>query len=118
MLKRITFREMTGGGTSEPSMLELRFENAEPFESKVVSYLRSGVVLDECLGVETDVIDAADQNLLYQSDRTDGTWVWREDLAHYVEKYHLRLPDEFLANMRANQWVVPQKESMDPRLFE
>jgi hypothetical protein len=27
---------------------------------------------------------------------TVGAWVWRRDLAHYVERYHVGLPDDFV----------------------
>ncbi|WP_431683493.1 hypothetical protein [Kitasatospora sp. KL5] len=32
---------------------------------------------------------------------------WRADLAHYVERYHLRLPPAFLEHAAANGWVPP-----------
>ncbi|WP_253191439.1 hypothetical protein [Streptomyces sp. M1013] len=31
---------------------------------------------------------------------TDGAWLWRDDLAYYVAKYHLVLPSDFVARAR------------------
>jgi hypothetical protein len=118
MLKVVTFREMAGSAGNVPSIQALRSEVPQSDEANIVSYLRSGIVLEECLGVDTDVLDTTDQTLLYQSELTDGVWAWREDLPHYVGKYHVRLPSEFVAHMRANQWIVPPKESIDPSVFE
>ncbi len=41
------------------------------------------------------------------SIKTDGTWWWREDLAHYVRRHHLRLAPEFLAHVAANPEPCP-----------
>jgi hypothetical protein len=38
---------------------------------------------------------------------TDGEWVWPEGLAHYLECHKVRLPDEFAASMRRNDWKPP-----------
>ncbi|OON72773.1 hypothetical protein GBW32_32095 [Streptomyces tsukubensis] len=43
--------------------------------------------------------------------RTDGDWIWRADLAHYVEKYHLMLPVDFLSLVRSRAFVVPRVPS-------
>ncbi|MFD8426770.1 hypothetical protein [Streptomyces coelicoflavus] len=29
---------------------------------------------------------------------TDGSWLWRDDLAYYVAAYHLALPEAFRAH--------------------
>jgi hypothetical protein len=39
-------------------------------------------------------------------DLTDGVWVWPEGLAHYVEAHSVRLPDEFIDDMRSRGWRV------------
>jgi hypothetical protein len=49
------------------------------------------------------------------SDLTDGEWVWPEGLAHYVRWHWVRLPDEFVATMRANGWRVPGGTKPRPR---
>jgi len=32
-------------------------------------------------------------------ERTDGTYVWPEGLAHYVTEHNVRLPEEFVAHV-------------------
>jgi hypothetical protein len=39
---------------------------------------------------------------------TDGEWLWRDDLAHYVERHHVRLPEDFLESVRANGYQIPE----------
>jgi len=34
------------------------------------------------------------------SMQTDGVWAWPNVLAYYVERYHCRLPDEFVSHVR------------------
>ena len=41
------------------------------------------------------------------TDHLDGEWIWPAGLAHYVEHHAVRLPDEFVATMRANCWQIP-----------
>lgn len=38
---------------------------------------------------------------------TDGIWMWPEGLYVYVEKYKIKLPEEFVSHMKANDFVVP-----------
>ncbi|NEA39870.1 hypothetical protein G3I42_11405 [Streptomyces sp. SID11385] len=42
---------------------------------------------------------------------TDGTWVWRLDLAHYVAHAHVRLPADFLSAVRARAYVPPEVDA-------
>ena len=41
-----------------------------------------------------------------QELRTDGEWVWLGDLAYYVEKYAVDLPQEFLEHMARREWIA------------
>jgi hypothetical protein len=38
---------------------------------------------------------------------TDGAWIWPADLAHYVERYHVRLPGEFVEHAAGRGWTPP-----------
>ena len=35
---------------------------------------------------------------------TDGDWLWYSDLAHYVERYHVRLDARFVEHARRRDW--------------
>lgn len=41
------------------------------------------------------------------AERSDGEWVWPEGLAVYVERYAVRLPEEFLRSVAARGYVPP-----------
>ncbi len=38
---------------------------------------------------------------------TDGIWAWPGDLPYYVKHYNVRLPCEFIAHAKTNDWKVP-----------
>ncbi|MFD9435992.1 hypothetical protein [Streptomyces sp. NPDC060002] len=75
--------------------------------SEVVAYLRAGHpildVSESCL----DVVDGQGRIRSGSSVLSDGEWVWRWDLGHYVEKYAVDLPDGFLAGATGNAFRVP-----------
>jgi len=73
---------------------------------RILAYLRSGVAWagyqgqSRCrLGCET---------LNGSGEQTDGVWAWPAGLAHDVEVHDVRLPDEFVATMRAHRFTVPE----------
>jgi hypothetical protein len=76
-------------------------------EAAVVAYLRSGHGFLDVMEASKDVIRRDVVLTGAPCLFSDGTWVWRLDLAHYVERYHLRLPREFLDHVRANGFSVP-----------
>ena len=62
----------------------------------VVSYLKSGVPIFD---VMEGTIDPLDNSVVIEGGPSlvsDGVWVWRNDLAYFVEKYRVGLPAEFL----------------------
>ena len=48
------------------------------------------------------------------SFRTDGVWVWLDDLPDHVENHGVALPTAFLMNIEANQYRPP---AVDPSEF-
>ena len=76
------------------SMLEHLEKGSYPNQKKIVHYLRSGNV---------DMVSAEIPKDCFTGERipgeklgmNDGEYVWWNTLAHYVEKYNLRLPKEF-----------------------
>jgi hypothetical protein len=94
---------------NRPSMRDAIAPDSHGDEERVVQYLESAPMLLDCLGGETtDCLDPADRTMLEPHVMTDGVWVWRHDLAHYVRKYHLRLPAAFVDHMRARDWHPPE----------
>ncbi|MGW5118131.1 hypothetical protein ACWEQ8_22260 [Streptomyces noursei] len=73
----------------------------------VSSYLRSGYPILDVTESTVDVIDGSFRVPGGSSVLTDGRFVWREDLAAYVDHYSLSLPDSFLDYIRENNFKVP-----------
>ena len=63
-----------------------------------------------------DVIDPDNKAISPAMFRTDGLYVWREDIAYYVERYRLKLPEALLRRMRRLKWAPPPVPR--PRLLE
>lgn len=95
---------------------------------RIVSYLRGGMEHMSCLGFATCRFpDGPHGREMGCRDLTDGFWVWPEGLWIYVSRYHVRLPDEFIAHIRAVDFdPTPPEEKLaaagymarqnDPRL--
>jgi hypothetical protein len=64
---------------------------------EAVIYLRHGIVARVFLGPSPCRMCDSYNGV---SELTDGTYVWPEGLAHYVELHEVRLPDEFLEHAR------------------
>lgn len=78
-----------------------------PDEAKLVEYLASGHVV---VAIDDDAVDviAGDGNrIASQSVLSDGEYCWPDDLKYYLETYHVRLPDDFLADTRKRNYIVP-----------
>lgn len=82
---------------------------AGPDEDRLVSYLRDGAWIWAEMSAQRDVLDCDGPTLVGAGSlRTDGIWIWREDLPYYVVTYHLALPDEFVARARELSYVPPE----------
>jgi len=73
---------------------------------KVASYLRSGAIAIASPGIARNVVDGT-QFAATTSWRSDGVWLWPDTLAHYLERYRIRLPAKLIDHIRANGYVVP-----------
>lgn len=83
-------------------------EGALPVElvPMVVAYLQRGTGFFDVMGATADPISPGRSISGGASLLTDGTWVWRLDLPHYVLAFRMALPDEFIE--RAFQAVRTQ----------
>ena len=80
-----------------------------PMEQKILHYLNGGRNIAHTMGVVKDYLDPQGKIIMLGPDNyTDGTWVWTSDVMYYVEKYHIQLPDDFLAHMARNNWRCPR----------
>lgn len=104
------FRDLPHGFPEQPSITDSIQEAPLPFEDKIVSYLASGHPVVATAGVVYDILDKSDEKVICSLKLlSDGSWVWPSDLAYYVAKYHVRLPEEFLDHVQQNQLKMPEK---------
>lgn len=69
----------------------------EDDRNQVTAYLESGTIPWVGMGFSTCRICGEPNG---SAEFTDGTYVWPQGLAHYVEMHRVRLPDEALAHIR------------------
>ncbi|MDX8148280.1 hypothetical protein SK854_39630 [Lentzea sp. BCCO 10_0061] len=80
----------------------------QPWERDALRYLEQGHLVVIPLSWETDLLDPDGPGVKERGEWTDGVWFWSGALVHYLRKYHVALPEEFLAHMAANRWEVPR----------
>lgn len=111
-LKKVGFfRELRHGEPDGPELRSLLSKVPQDDERRIVHYLRSGVVLIATPGFVEDVLSPG-QVVGSPDILTDGHWAWPGDLPHYVERYHARVPSEFVAHMVENRWAVPSEDTV------
>jgi len=89
---------------SRPSIEDNKFKLSESLAYEIVAYLESGSTILEFVSPTIDPYNSADQvpNIIL----TDGIYVWDAIIIHWIKKYRVRLPDEFLThyeNMKSKQ---------------
>jgi hypothetical protein len=111
----VHYREFPFGTASDPSMRQ--FMAAEPWEhqAEVLSYLRSGYVLGIPMSADLpDWFDSSERaNPMIDGRReggvtpmTDGVWFWPAGLIHFIEKYNVCVPQEFIDHAASQGWRV------------
>jgi hypothetical protein len=107
-LRRVGFfREFAYGDPNGPSLRAAVRPDPAPDEIPMAVYLYRAVVLAAVSGASDDVLDPAGGYAPPPHLMTDGVWLWPADLSYYVRRYHVRLPDEFVAHMRARAFRPP-----------
>lgn len=71
-------------------------DKAYPEKDRIVSYLKSGKKTYSATSRAKDRF-TGDVIPGEHCGMTDGEYTWNSELIHYVEKYNLRLPDEFIS---------------------
>lgn len=101
------FRELKHGLPDGPSLRESMRDKGKPGESRIAAYLRTAPIMFHSLGPVTDVFTPKGDYIGAPNIHTDGEYAWPEDLAYYVERYHVALPAEFLAHLASAKWTAP-----------
>jgi hypothetical protein len=95
-------------GTPEGPVSHFFSNTPEEDASEIGHYLRSGHEIISMMGTEPDIIGGNARIVGGASILSDGTSIWREDLAHYFETYNLRLPAKFLTQIRKTHYNMPE----------
>ena len=97
-----------------PQALVLHDSWTQEEKAKIVSYLKGGYEYVYYLGFSYDRFDSntPDEDM-GSSELTDGAFSWPFGLAHYVEKYNIELPEEFLEVIRFNNYKVVMYEELE-----
>lgn len=86
-----------------PSMVD-NFSN-DPYSDKntIIHYLLNGG--RDCVITGAKAIDVftGRPTKLFDNGRDDGVYEWDVSLAHYVEEYNLRLPEDFVKHILDQQ---------------
>jgi hypothetical protein len=107
LLRAGFFRELRHGRPDGPSLGESIEAHGHPEADRIISYLESGEVLATTGSMVDDYLDVSRQGVARLEIVTDGVWVWPRDLAYYVREHRVKLPEEFVAHMRAQHWEPP-----------
>lgn len=74
----------------------------------IVDYLKSGMKIQCYLGYSHCRMDSSiPDKIMGDSELTDGVYVWPEGLPLYVEKFSIRLPDEFVEHASSLNFQIP-----------
>ncbi len=107
------FKELRHGDENGISLKDLVNKNASMNEEKQVNYLKKGTVFIACAGIVKDVLNEKDGIIGSPHILTDGVWAWPADLIYYVEKYHIKIPDDFAKHMMDNNWMPPSEGNIN-----
>src|SRR5205823_10804133 len=97
-----------------------------PHQEQVLQYLRSGLILGVTMGADlTDWLDRSRKaNPLLEgqpeggtTEMTDGTWFWYAGLIYFIERYNVRVPEEFIEHAARNNWKV-DREQIPPANYD
>lgn len=97
------YRQLRHGYPHGPD-LEAEAASA-PMEARteVARYLRECPLVTATTQLADDVLDPRHTNISGINIHTDGTYVWPEDLAYYVEVYGVAVPDDLAARAHSEQ---------------
>ena len=89
----ITFREFCKDN-EDPSIHDYMEKSPYPNQEKIANFLRNGKVEIARMSRDRDIFSG--ERIPYEAGvMSDGDYFWPNILAWYVEKYNLRMPEEF-----------------------
>jgi hypothetical protein len=80
---------------------------------KVIDYLKQGKLLLAWMGYFIDI--KSKELIAPDSYYSDGIWVWPAYLPYYLNKYKMKLDQEFLDHIRDNNFVIEVSEQFNKK---
>ncbi|MGI8306443.1 hypothetical protein [Saccharopolyspora hattusasensis] len=88
-----------------------RMDN-EAERGQILDYLRAGTALMITTATLEDVVDPARGAVVPMSFRTDGTWIWPDTIAYYLEHHQLAPDPDLLAHIRDAGLLPPELDTV------
>lgn len=108
-LQLIGFWEESEDSPQWPDPKDLVTDTPLTHRERVVAYLRSGVVVAEWLGYSHCRFEGGPSDrVMGCRDLSDGYWLWPEGLWVYIDQFNVKLPNDFLEHVKANDYRVPE----------
>ncbi len=74
-------------------------EEKTNLKNEVIDYMEKGVYALSRQGFMYDVLSETTEIAGSGSLMTDGEWVWPDTATYYIEKYDLKIPEDFLQSL-------------------
>ena len=102
-----------------PSIDEFVDTNWEyPNLSKLVEYLTIAPIIATTSRMAIPWAKGEGDNRSSISYRSDGKWLWLDDLDYYVREHKLRLPDRFVNDIEIANFTLPNELIIDPQQLD
>lgn len=86
-----------------PSIFDASYKLHPEVAQKISNYLKNGTVVIDVIGFSSDPFHkfSSDRYAIqtYDSIASDGRWIWRMDLAYYVEKYRVQIEEDVIKHI-------------------
>jgi hypothetical protein len=96
-----------GATKALPNLVEIKGLLPARLKTEALAYLEGGSCVFDVMEATRDPLDPSTAINGGPSLVSDGFWVWRYDLAHYVRHYNIALPAPFLETISRNAGKVP-----------
>lgn len=98
-----------------PSAIDFvdKHRNSSYDKVRLKQYLESGIVVVTTSRINFPSPFTGKQEPGDISYRTDGTWVWFDNLFDYIGHHDLAIPDEWYEHIKKNNFEIPEIENLD-----
>ncbi len=101
-------------GSGRPWFSPNRWRVPDPqLREALLGYLRTAPMILRGHGYEPDPLDPQHRPAVPVGYRSDGTWVWQEATAYYLDRYGVAPADELLAHVQRQRYTAPAELSAE-----